>query len=98
MAHELKARVCTDALIAPLSAMNTLYLKIDCPDGSQIITGANAPQIKDAARNVLEQLGLDVMPLVLADIERQHRDIHPYSLRMPGDLIAMIEPVAAAAE
>lgn len=98
MSRELMAWIGTDALAAPLDNLDTLYLTVLCPDGSKIRTGANASQIEDAARDVRDRFGLDLMPLVLADIERQHRSTHPYRLRMPADLIAMIEPVAAAAE
>jgi hypothetical protein len=98
MSRELMAWIGTDALAAPLDNLDTLYLTVMCPDGSQIRTGANARQIEAAAREVRDRFGLDIMPQVLAQIERHHRSTHPYRTVMPADLIALTEPVAVAAE
>lgn len=98
MAQELTARIYTDALIAPLSDLGALFLEVVLPDGSKIVTGATAERVENIARMVRKEFGLDLMPLVLAEIEREHRSTHPYRLRMPADLIALIEPVPMAAE
>lgn len=98
MQPALKVRICTDALIAPLSDLGALYLKIDCPDGSQLIDPATARGINEAVTWVREKFGIDALPAVLAEIEHHASISHPYALRMPSELLAMIEPVAEAAE
>lgn len=98
MAYELTARICTDALIAPLNNLHALFLKVQCPDGTLFTCGADARGVEEAARFVWDRHRIDVMPMILADIESHHASTHPYRLRMPADLLAMIEPIAVAAE
>lgn len=98
MGQELTARICTDALIAPINDLGALFLKVDLPDGSNISVGASAAGVSEVAGLVSREFGVDLMPMVLADIESHASSTHPYRLRMPADLLALIEPVAIAAE